>query len=309
MKKKLLILVALPTLDNDFQVEQACAAEEAAQKLKVDIHIVYADNDAVTQSTQVLKSIQAVPDLRPDAVVLGPVGSDALPRVARAACEAGIGWAVLNRSPSYVAELRGHRTAPIFSITSDHREIGRIQGRQFAALLPEGGWVLYIEGPAHSTSARMRTDGMLETKPLNINVRTLRGQWTEESAERTVRSWLNLATSKKATVDLIGAQDDSMAMGARKALEGIVDASNREAWMKLPFTGCDGVPKTGQTWVRNGLLAATIYNPPLAGAAVEALVRAIREGYEPPEQSKTLPFSIPALTALRPWNPPTGGGS
>lgn len=305
MTKKYRIFVSLPTRDNDFQLEQAFSAEQAALKLDIDLSVGFAENDAVTQSTQILKSIQAPPDSRPDAVVFEPVSGDALPRVARAAHAAGIGWAVLNRTPSYIAELRSGKAGPVFTLSSDHVEIGRIQGRQFAVLLPEGGSVLYIEGPSQSSSAKQRTSGMLETKPPNIQVRAIKGQWTEESAERAVRSWLKLATSQKTAVDLIGAQDDSMAMGARKAFEGISDARQRDAWITLPFTGCDGVPKTGQAWVRDGLLAATIYIPPLAGQAVEVLVTAVRNGKQPPKSSTTRSVSIPPLTVLRPRKPPS----
>ena len=60
---------------------------------------------------------------------------------------------------------------------------------------------------------------MLETKPSNIQIATLKGQWTEESARKAVRSWLQLRTSRSAALDLVGAQDDSMAMGARKAFQ------------------------------------------------------------------------------------------
>ena len=42
-----------------------------------------------------------------------------------------------------------------------------------------------------------------------------------------------------------------MAMGARKAFSEITE-SERARWMKIPITGCDGMPKTGQAWVRNG---------------------------------------------------------
>jgi ribose transport system substrate-binding protein len=40
-------------------------------------------------------------------------------------------------------------------------------------LLPRGGSILYIEGPAQSSSAQKRTAGMLETKPSNIQISTL----------------------------------------------------------------------------------------------------------------------------------------
>src|SRR5438445_7104821 len=38
----------------------------------------------------------------------------------------------------------------------------------------------------------------------------------------------------------------------------ISSQSERERWLALPFTGCDGMPDTGQAWVRSGLLAATV---------------------------------------------------
>jgi ribose transport system substrate-binding protein len=303
MTKNLSILVSLPTRENDFQIEQALSAEQAARKLGIILEISYADNDAVSQSTQILKALQRDRETRPDGIVFEPVGRDALPRVSRAARDAGVGWAVLNRAPDYVSELRNGATAPIFTLTSDHLEIGRIQGRQFAALLPEGGCVLYIEGPSQSSSANKRTSGMLETKPANIRVRPLKAQWTQESGQRAVRSWLCLATSQSAEFDLVAAQDDSMAMGARKAFEEVSDKRKRDGWLSLPFTGCDGVPKAGQTWVSDGLLVATIHIPPLAGRAIEMLAKGIQNGLQPPETSVTVSVSVPSLMVLAARNP------
>jgi ABC-type sugar transport system substrate-binding protein len=297
--KKLRILVSLTTNDNDYQIEQAQSAEQMARKLGVELQIVYADNDAITQSTQILKAIQADENQRPAAIVFEPVGGTALPQVARAAATAGIGWAVLNRDANYIPELRRSSSAPFFGVTSDHIEIGRIQGRQFAALLPQGGSILYIQGPAENSAAKERTMGMQETKTSNIHVILLRAQWTEESAQRAVRSWLKLSTSQKAAIDLIGAQDDSMAIGARKAFEELPNESERERWLKLPFTGCDGLPKTGEAWVRTGLLAATVFVPPNTGQAIEMLVGAIQNGKKPPERALTVPVSIPALDQLK----------
>ncbi len=297
--KKLRILVSLTTNDNDYQIEQAQSAEQMARKLGAEIQIVYADNDAITQSTQILKAIQADENQRPDAVVFEPVGGTALPQVARAAASAGIGWAVLNRDANYIPELRKSSPAPIFGVSSDHLEIGRIQGRQFAALLPQGGSIHYIQGPAENSAAKERTVGMQETKPSNIHCTLLRAQWTEESAQRAVRSWLKLSTSQKAAIDLIGAQDDAMALGARKAFEELPNESERERWLKLPFTGCDGLPKTGESWVRSGLLAATVFVPPNAGQAIEMLFQAIQNGKPAPERALTVPVSIPALDQLK----------
>src|SRR2546426_6081684 len=57
--KKLRFLVSLTTNDNDYQIEQAQSAEQMARKLGVEARIIYADNDAITQSTQILKEIQS----------------------------------------------------------------------------------------------------------------------------------------------------------------------------------------------------------------------------------------------------------
>src|SRR3974377_748653 len=95
--------ISLMTSENDYQLEQAQSAELAARKLGIDAQIVYADNDAITQSTQILKAIQASSQERPDAFVFEPVGGTALPQVARAAVTAGIGWAVLNKEAPYIA--------------------------------------------------------------------------------------------------------------------------------------------------------------------------------------------------------------
>jgi ribose transport system substrate-binding protein len=300
MAKKLRIVVSLTTNDNDYQIEQAQSAEQAAARLGVSVEIIYADNDAITQSTQLLKVVQASPENRPDAIVFEPVGGTALPQVARAAATAGIGWAVLNREASYIDELRKASAAPMFAVSSDHVEIGRLQGRQLMALLPKGGAVLYIQGPSENSAAKDRTAGMQEVKPANIQAVMLKAQWTEESSLRAVRSWLKLTTSQKSQVDVVAAQDDSMAMGARKAFQELTNEVERERWVKLPFIGCDGLPNTGQAWVKNGQLTATVFVPPNTGQAIEMIVDAVQNKKQPPARVLVAPRSIPALNALSP---------
>ncbi len=295
--KKLSFLLSLPTNDNDYQQEQAAAAEKAARHLGAELKIIHADNDAVTQSQQLLEYIQGAAAARPDAIVFEPAGGTAFPQVARAAATAGIGWVVLNHDADYLSQLRASHDSPMFCISSNHEEVGKIQGRQFAALLPQGGSILYIEGPANSSAAKERTRGMNQTRPANIRVKNMRANWTEESAYRTVSSWLRLSTSQAMRIDLVGAQDDSMATGARKAFAE-VEESERQRWLKIPYTGCDGMPKTGQAWVRTGLLTATIYIRPNADLALEMLAESIRTGVTLPERKITVPESIPSLEEL-----------
>jgi ABC-type sugar transport system substrate-binding protein len=294
--KRLSFLVSLTNDDNDYQQEQAAVAEKAGRRLGVDVKIIHANNDALAQSQQLLHYVQDSSVVRPDAIVFEPAGGTAFPQVARAAAAAGIGWVVLNHEVDYIQELRRKYKVPVFTITSDHEEVGKIQGKQFAALLPNGGSILYIEGPANSSAAKERTAGMNATRPSNIQIKTMRANWTEESAYKTVSSWLRLRTSQESHIDLVGAQDDSMAMGARKAFSEIPE-SERARWMKIPITGCDGMPKTGQAWVRNGTLAATIFIRPNTDLAIEMLVEAFK-GAALPESKITEPESVPALADL-----------
>jgi len=296
--KKLRFLVSLTTNDNDYQIEQAASAEETGRRLGVEVQVIYADNDSITQSQQILNTIQSRSDSHPDGIIFEPVGGTALPQVARAAAAAGISWVVLNRSVDYISEIRKTHRIPIFGVSSDHEEIGRIQGHQFAALLPKGGTVLHVQGPSESLAAKQRATGMYETKPADVQVKVMRAQWTEASSYRAVSSWLRLSTSHQNRIDVIAGQDDGMALGARKAFQELPDNASRQRWLSLPFIGCDGLPKTGQAWVKRGLLTATIFAGPNTGQALEMLVKALQTGTIPPENTLTKPVSIPALDTL-----------
>src|SRR5260370_23072118 len=295
--KNMRFLVSLLTSNNDYQQAQASAANEVARRLGVEVKVIYADNDTITQSTQLLTAIQSAPDLRPDASLINAVGGSGLPQVARAACWVGMGWVLLNRQAAYISELRRNSRAPVFSVSPDPMEIGRIQGRQISALLPNGGSILYIQGPSDSATATGRTAGMQQKKPDNIQLTLLRGQWTEKSAERTIPSWLQLVTSCRGRFDLVASHNDGMAMGARKAFEAQSN-SERENWLRVPFIGIDGLPNTGQSWVRNGKLTATIIMPLTIPLALEILTQALQTGTSPPELTLMDSTSFPSIEAL-----------
>jgi hypothetical protein len=59
------------------------------------------------------------------------------------------------------------------------------------------------------------------------------------------------------------------------------------------------MPKTGQAWVRSGLLAATVVVQPNTGQAIEMLANALRGSAKPPERSITKAHSFPSIDELR----------
>ena len=294
---KLKLVVSLTNDDNDYQIEQAKTAQNAARRLGVEVEIVHAGNDAITQSQKLLQIIQS--SARPNGIVVEPVGGTGMPQVAKAAVTAGIGWVLLNREDAYLEELRRSYKVPSFCVTSDHEEIGRVQGKQLRALLPKGGSVLYIQGPAESLAAKQRTTGANDGLPAGIELKAIRGQWTEASSYKAVSSWLRLSTSRKTPVDVVAAQDDSMAMGARKAFEEL-PVGERDRWLSIPLLGVDGVPDTGQAWVKSGLLTATIIVPANAGQALEKLSQALQSGSMPSQKILIAPVSFPSAERLEP---------
>ena len=291
------ILVSLMTDDNDYQREQAASAQAAALKLGANVQIIYSGNDAVQQTQQILSFIQD-PSKRPDAILAEPVGTG-MAQIAKAAVSAGIAWAIINTEVDYIPQLRQHALVPVFAVLSDHEAIGKIQGQQIGAFLGEQGCVLYIEGPSVRDVAKSRTKGMLSTKPANVNVKTLKGDWTQNSGYHAIKSWLSLSTSRQLNVSMIACQNDDMAMGARRAFEELGDMRERDTWLRLPITGCDGLPRSGQEWIRQGRLAATVVSPPLVGNAMHMLASALSAGSQPPERTVVAPNSFPSLKELQ----------
>jgi ABC-type sugar transport system substrate-binding protein len=290
------VLLSLVTDDNDYQREQASAAQAAASQAGFDLRVIYAGGDAITQTKQLLAAVQAPVGERPGAIVVEPAGTS-MPHVAKAAVHQNIGWIVVNRAADYASELRAARPGVVVAgIAIDNVEVGRLQGKQFAALLPGGGTVLYLEGPAIDVS-KQRHAGTLETLPHNIELQSARGRWTAESGAQALQIRLGLRGTR--LPDLVGSQNDDMAMGARQAVEALPAGEQRDQWLSIPYTGVDGVPATGQAWVQKQLLAATIITPPLAGFAIELLAKALG-GQSIPERTLVQPTSYPPIDQLHP---------
>ena len=282
--------------ESDFQQAQAAAGKEAARRLGVNLEILFCYGDPIEQSQQLLTVIQSQNSASSiHGIVVQPVGTG-LRQVAEAAAAAGIGWAVLYREVDYTAELVRKYKVPVFMIASDHLQEGCIQGRQLALLVPEGEIALCVMGPRSNAIAQQRLAGLNQTKPANLKLLTISGNWTEQSGDDAISSWLKLSTSQQQPISAIVSQNDGMAVGVKRALKHLPSGKLREKLLDLPMIGCDGLPGSGQAWVRGGLLKATVIVPVLAGMALEMLVKAIKNGTFPQEHTFIAPEAYPPLT-------------
>jgi ribose transport system substrate-binding protein len=285
------VVISLLANEQEYQLLQGSEAEIAAGRAGLEIETIFAKNNATLQREQLYRFIHGHQSAKPVAIIVQTVAADGLPKVARDAASAGIGWMLLNRDSSYIDELRAaHPNLPIGVVTIDHAAIGRIQGRQLLHLLPRGGSILYVRGPAESSVASQRLQGVREVisgHPFKLEI--LHGEWTEASGDKAVRSWLRLSTSRDFAVAAIAAQNDAMAVGARNAIAAVVPE-----WLKRPFLGCDGLVDGGQRLVREQMLAATIIVHPTAGVAVDLLAKHAAGGAPLPARTFLEPKPYPA---------------
>jgi ABC-type sugar transport system substrate-binding protein len=230
-------------------------------------------------------------------VIVETVAGEGLERLAQAAVRAGVGWILLNRRVAYLDELRRQKPElPIGMIGSDNLEIGRIQGRQFQVLAPDGGLVLYIKGPADTSAARDRLAGAEEVCGRRIDLKVLEGQWTEASGEEAISQWLHLKQFQASPPRLIGCQNDAMAVGARRAL--LAAAAKYPSLAELPVTGVDGLPDGGRHHVDQGTLAATVITPSNTGPAIRLVVQSLQGGARFPREQLLTPSSYPDVAEL-----------
>ena len=288
------VVVGLLSDQQEFQLMQAADARDAAARAGLAVEVVFADNNAVQQIQQLFREIHAPEGERPAAIVAETVTGEGLERVARNAVRAGIGWVLINRGVGYLESLRAERPQlPIANVTVDHEEVGHIQGRQLRVLLPKGGAVLYLQGPSDTSAAIGRLRGSEEAiRGAGIELKLLNGDWTEDSADKAVSTWLRLKTSEGLRPLAIAEQNDAMAVGARRAVR-----AGRREWAGLPFIGCDGLPEGGQKLVTRGELTATIITPTTAGPAVALVARALA-GERIPAELKLAPRSFPSEEEL-----------
>jgi ABC-type sugar transport system substrate-binding protein len=282
-------------------LRQDCA--DAARRHGFDLHVDSADDDASKQTLQIQNALDAARDRKPIAFLVCPVREAAIVSVAHSAARAGIGFVVLLRSSAYMAELRDEvPQVPVFNVLCDQWEIGRIQGRWFRTLLPDGGEVVYLRGPLGTSSAVRRFEGVQEIlagSPLQVFTATT--EWTLEGGETAMKQWLEILENRPLPKLVIGAQNDAMAMGARTALEQLARRRTDVRVDEIPIVGCDGTPGYGRRLVDEGKLTATVIMPPVAGIAVNEIAAFGAGRPRPPAEIVLRPTPYPEPGDLGSW--------
>jgi ABC-type sugar transport system substrate-binding protein len=273
-------------------------AEQAARRhaLQLDVHV--AGKDVDRQINQLKVAISAQSSARPELILVSPVREQLLLTLLRSAARAGIHWAFLTRWLDDIPALR--REFPevdIYSVSADQKEIGRLQGRQLDILRGPENELIYLSGPAGTSSARQRAEGIQpELERARGKCQTFYGDWSQESGRAAARRWLaGFPKSQRPSFVIIG-QNDNMAVGAREAVAASLDSSRGA---ELRVIGCDGSFSFGQRLVSQGKLSATVVVPPVSGRAVDAFAQRLAGRGRPNAVETVAVASHPSLEALR----------
>lgn len=295
------IALCLVDADNDFQQLLRADAEAAARRAGIALDVRFSGHDLPAQLSTLRSCIDAAE--KPGAIVVLATRDRGLNRVVRDAARAGISFLYLNRTEDEVDLLRrDHPSVAIGVVCADEIETGRIQGRVFRTLLPHGRTVLYVQGSKRSLAARDRTAGMEEAVAGgSLEVALLEAGWSAGESREAVRNWLAIVARSNKRIDLVGCQNDQIAIGALEALESVAGEVGRPELAKTPVVGCDGTPEVGQRMVREGRLAATVVLARSAGPAVERAARFLLAGEMPPPvvMLKSTPYPDEATLRAR----------
>ena len=272
------VILSLPDEENVYQKMQAAEARTTARRLRMDLELLDCRGNAIEQVQSLAKAVHAEPAAK--AVLVEPLSTHMFGSIAsliEGSAPKGLGWFILNADDLSIDALRAsHPKVALTSVCSDQVEIGRMQGRQIERLLAPGAHVLCVNGRQGSAVVDGRARGLKEILGGAYRLTTLDAHWTEESACLAVARWLQLKLWERTPVDVVAAQDDVMAKGARDALRA------------LP----------GDPMARVKVLDATVIQRSNAGPALESVAHWSSRGQLPPARVLLPIESYPDLGRL-----------
>lgn len=193
---------------------------------EISLEVRTADNDNERQAADIDYFIAQHIDL----LVVSPNEAAQLTPAVSRAFDAGIPVIVADR------KVTGEKYTAF--VGGDNLAVGRLMGQYLLMQLPQGGKVLEVLGLPGSTPAELRHVGFMEAlgdQAGKYEIMQLVGDFYQNTAEAAVRK----ALTEHPDVDIVMAQNDLMAIGARIAADAVVPGHH------IIFMGVDGLTGEG----------------------------------------------------------------
>jgi hypothetical protein len=84
-------------------------------------------------------------------------------------------------------------------------------------------------------------------------------------------SWYGVFKARNETVQVVAAQNDELAVGARDAAKAVPNTAHREMFLHAKYLGVDASPRYGKRLVDSGNLTASVLMPSNTDVAIRNL--------------------------------------
>lgn len=252
--EKLALVVS--TLNNPFFVSLKDGAEAQAKKMGFDLIVVDSQNDPAKE----LSNVEDVVNKGVKALLINPTDSDAVKAAVRTANRADVPVITLDRSAN------GGKVAT--HIASDNVAGGKMAGEDIIKLLGGKGKVAELQGVPGTSAARDRGKGFHEAIAADKGIELVASQPADFDRTKGLNVMENILQAHP-DIQAVFAQNDEMALGALKAIEG--------SGKKIYVVGFDGTDD-GIKAVKAGSIAATVAQQPdqIGALGVEAAAKILK---------------------------------
>lgn len=282
-KSKPTVALVFKTLNNPFFIDMQKGAEEAAEKLEVNLLV-----QAAEREVDVEKQMQIIENLiqrEASVICITPSGSKEIVPAIVKANEAGIPVIIIDTrvDSSVLAESGG---SFITFIGSDNKEGGKIAGKYIAKKLGGSGNIAILEGiPGHETGdARLNGfySAVNDFEELNV-VTSQTANWERDQGFNVFQNILQANPN----VEAVFACNDMMALGAIEA----ISAAGKTG--EIIVVGFDAIADSRLSILKGEMAGSIAQHPKEMGRAAIEYAWKIINGEAVP---KKIPIKIELIT-------------
>lgn len=204
------IALLMADLGNPFFHVLSDSVEERGKELGYEVLVYDGQNEASNQPSQVEDALQK----GVDAIIINPADESSTVNALKEAIDKGIPVVTVDRSVDVEGVLS--------YLVTDNTKGGELVGEWLVDALPEGGNVIHMEGVMGTAPQRERGGGFLSVIDPKENadskftiLDTVVGDFSMAPAEAAMSDML----SKHDDIDVVFAQNDTMAVGVVRAIE------------------------------------------------------------------------------------------
>ena len=253
--------LSVSTQNNPFFVSLKEGAQQKAKEIGANLIVADAQNNASNQ----MSSVENLIVRQVDVLIINPVDSDAVVSAIKAANNANIPVITVDRGAN------GGKVAT--HIASDNVIGGETAGKRIAELLNDSGKVVELQGIPGTSAARARGKGFHNIVDEKENIKVVASQPAGFDRSKGMTVMENILQAHP-DIDAVFAHNDSMALGAVKAIKAA------DKLDQIEVVGFDAIDDA-LTAIANGEMDSTIaQKPSLMGEMAVENAKKIYDGQD-----------------------------